>query len=191
MLVDAITDGSSVDDDRDGGGEEEDDDDDPVHAASHSSRPHHVSEVEINTESAVNHSALHNGDASPGTTSAMLATAVNKRKLSSSYWRTNGRKSAAEANSNSTPDTPASQEDSLLRPLLAAGEATTVSLETAQLSSTVVAGKRSRRDTGSSVQSDRSDQSGPTASDQQLSAVVKRSRLEENHVAGAKMPDNG
>jgi hypothetical protein len=190
MLVDAITDGSSVDDDRDGG-EEEDDDDDPVQSASHSSsssRPH-VSEVEINTESVVNHSALHNGDASPGATSAILATAVNKRKLSSSYWRTNGRKSAAEGN-NSTPDnTPAGQEDSLLRPLLAAGETAAVSLETAQLS-IVVAGKRSRRDTGSSVQSDRSDQSGPTA-DQQLSAVVKRSRLEENHVAGAKMADNG
>jgi hypothetical protein len=184
MLVDAITDGSSVDDDRDA-----EDDDDPV-ASLPSSAHRSVSEVEVNTDS-INHSgphsALHNGDVSPtNVVPAAGVTGVTKRKISTSFWRTNGRKVAIE-------DPPVEEEDStgsLLRPLLAAsgGQSAAsdepVTLEAAQLSTVVVAGKRSRRDTGSSV---KSDQSGPTSSDQQEQPAVKRSRAEDKH----KNPDNG
>jgi hypothetical protein len=138
-------------------------------------------------------SPQHNGDVSPPpakltTVSEAPAGSVDvagKRKVSAASWRTNGKKST-----NDTGIVDQDASGSLLRPLLATGgglndvEESTLSADLAQqqpATAPLVAAKRSRRDTGSSVQSDRSDLSGPTG---EQMPPLKRARPDEATKAG-------
>jgi hypothetical protein len=188
-LVDAITDGSA---DSPGDGDHDDSEEDGGRLLPAQDLQDNADHVEFRSHPAVTGhpcTGQHNGDVSPtaAETQGGLEDGGGKRK-GTPFWRTNGKNFL-----NETDDPTAVDQDvggSLLRPLLAANSSQSAansdeassplllldSLPSPPPASIVVAAKRNRRDTGSSVQSDKSDLSGPTS---EHAPGLKRARFEE------------